>query len=325
MNGWTSGEKAIIAAAVRSAPSVHNTQPWRLEFRERGVSLLERLDLSLSHHDPTGRDRMISCGAALADLLLAVRILGRDADFLPFPDPRRPDEVARVVTGEPRKPSTVDIERYAAIPWRHSYRRPFAGTPVPDSLRHDLAAAAAGVRVRPVRPGETEALAGLLMHTALALRDDRGYQRELTVWTNTGPGRRPGGGIPERSLAVPTLPWAGLVRRGTSLPDLPTLTARLERECLLLLETPDDGPLDHLLTGQALQDTWLSATDAGLAGSVLTQPLHVAAVRAGLIERLELPGFPQALLRFGYPLDALPPTPRMPLADLVRHEPPGTS
>jgi hypothetical protein len=40
---------------------------------------------------------------------------------------------------------------------------------------------------------------------------------------------------------------------------------------------------------------------ADVAGSVLTQPLQVHEVRVGLIEGLDLAGFPQALLRFGYP------------------------
>jgi hypothetical protein len=43
-------------------------------------------------------------------------------------------------------------------------------------------------------------------------------------------------------------------------------------------------------------------------GSVLTQPLHLHEVRAGLIERLGLAGFPQLLLRLGYPVTATPAT-----------------
>jgi hypothetical protein len=328
MTAWTRGEIAVIGTAAGRAPSVHNTQPWTLEFRSGSVggsvSLFERLDLSLPRHDPTGRDRLISCGAALTNLVLAVRILGWDADCLVLADPIRPDEVARVVAGERRAPSDVDRERYTAIPRRASHRSPFGATPVPDELRYNLltAAAAGGVRARPINGSSERAeLAELLGHMALVLREDRGYQRELSAWTNTPPNHRPSG-IPARTRKHDTLPWAGLVRATTRVPDANVLAARLDREYLLLLVTPDDGHADHVLAGRALQEIWLAATHAGLAGSVLTQPLHVAEVRAGLIEKLGLAGFPQALLRFGYPVDAVAPSPRVPLPELIRPDRP---
>jgi nitroreductase len=320
MTAWTRGEIAVIGVATGRAPSVHNTQPWELEFRDAGISLFERLDMSLPRHDPTGRDRLMSCGAALANLMLAVRIFGWDADALLFPDRTRPDELARVVVAGRRAPSDEERARYSAIPRRASHRRPFGDRPVPDELRQAVAAAvsASGVRVRPVvGTGEYLAVAELLIHSALALRDDRGYQDELSAWTNTRPVYRPGG-VPGRTEKYDTLPWVGLVRETTQVPEPNVLAARLAGEYLLLLETPDDGPVDQLLAGRAMQEVWLAATHAGLAGSVLTQPLQVAATRAGLVERLGLRGFPQALLRFGDPVGVTPPSPRVPLADLVR-------
>jgi hypothetical protein len=105
-----------------------------------------------------------------------------------------------------------------------------------------------------------------------------------------------------------TLPWAGLVRRFTAVPDPAVFAERLRRECLLVLLTPDDGPLDHVRAGMAAQVTWLAATAAGLVGSILTQPLQLHEVRAGLIEGMELAGFPQALMRFGHPAEPPHPT-----------------
>ncbi len=323
MTSWTRGEIAVLANAVRRAPSVHNTQPWVLEFHDGSISLSERLDLSLQRHDPTGRDRLISCGAALANLLLALRILGWETEALLFPNHVRPDEVARVAATGRCAPSDVDWARYAAIPTRRSHRGPFAGTPVPEDLRHHLVAASAagGEQVRPIAGlEESSVVAGLLVHTGLVLRGDRGYQQELSAWTNTPPDHRPGGGLPPPVPTYATLPWAGLIRANTAVPDVNTLAARLDREYLVLVETPDDGHRDHVLAGQAIEETWLAATAAGLAGSVLTQPLHVSEVRAGLIERLGLAGFPQALLRFGYPASAAPPSPRVPIAELIRSD-----
>ncbi|HEU5471231.1 MAG TPA: nitroreductase family protein [Actinophytocola sp.] len=317
---WTHGDVATVAFAVKRAPSVHNTQPWVLEFGAGVVSLFERGELSLPWQDATGRDRLISCGAALTNLLLAVRVLGWDAHPVLFPDRDRPDEVARVALTAARAPSDLDSALHAAIPTRRSHRMPFQD-PVPDRLRPELIAAGGtdGVAVHPIHgPAENAALATLLEHAGRVLRQDRDYQRELLVWTNVHSGYQAGGGLPRPRLTFDTLPWAGLVRSSTGVPHASVLADRLSREFLLLLHTPDDGPADHVRAGQAAQRIWLAATDAGLAGSILTQPLQVPETRAGVIEQLELPGFPQALLRFGFPSRPGPPSPRLPISQLIR-------
>ncbi|HET9140857.1 Acg family FMN-binding oxidoreductase [Actinophytocola sp.] len=317
---WTRGEIATVAFAVQRAPSVHNTQPWALEFGAGEVALFERWDLSLPGHDATGRDRLISCGAALTNLLLAVRVLGRDATATLFADPDRPDELARICATRSREPSEVDLALHAAIAHRHSYRMPLRDRPVPDELRGELLATHTdGVAARRIEGlAEAGVLATLLDHAGLVYRQDPVYQRELAAWTNTQRGYTPGGGLPRPRLSHDTLPWAGLVRTTTSLPDPDVLADRLRREFLLLVHTPDDGIADHVRAGQAAQRIWLHATHAGLAGSILTQPLQVPEVRAGLTEHLDLPGFPQALLRLGYPTRPATPSPRMPISELIR-------
>src|SRR5262249_15128840 len=155
-----------------------------------------------------------------------------------FPERDRPDEVARVVATGRRAPSDVDWATYSAIPWRHSHRGPFLPTPVPEALRHNLTAAAraGGGQRRPVDgPDEAGVLAELLAHTGLVLRNDRAYQRELALWTNARPDHHPGGGIPALAQGVATLPWAGLVRPNTTVPDRNVLAARLSQEYLLLV------------------------------------------------------------------------------------------
>lgn len=253
MTGWTVGEKHLIANAAAHAPSVHNTAPWVLAFSDddrRQVSVSERLDRALPRHDPLGRDRRISCGAALEHVRLAIRVLGWSAELELFPSPARPDEIARVTV-----------------------------------------------------TGRLTVLAKLLHHTALVLRADDAYQRELSAWTAPVRDPLPGEGVSAASRRVTTLPWAGLVRRATAVPDIATLADRLRGELLVVVETPDDGPRDQVRAGMAAAAVWLAATDAGLAGSILTQPFQLSEVRAGLVESLSLNGFPQLLLRLGQPTD----------------------
>ena len=314
---WTGDEIAVVAAAVGRAPSVHNIQPWWLETHDRVVLLVERADLRLPRHDVLGRDRMLSCGAALANLRLAVRRLGWAGTWGQFPLPERPGVVARVRAGDRLPPAETELSRYRAIGTRRSHRARFAGPPDPGALAAIVhASTVPGVQLHRMEGGiGAGALAHLLVHAAATIRGDRAYLRELAAWTTDEPADD---GIPSANRPSGSLPWVGLVDARTRVPDTDTLARRLRDETHLLVLTVGDGRSDHLLAGAALQDAWLAATALGLAGSVLTQPLHVPEVRAGLIEAGELAGYPQAVLRIGLPSQVVPPTPRRPSSELLR-------
>ncbi|WP_410582576.1 Acg family FMN-binding oxidoreductase [Amycolatopsis sp. lyj-108] len=311
---WSAAETEVLARTLLRAPSVHNIQPWRLDFEHDRLLLTERRDLPLPEHDPLGRDRVMSCGAALANLELAIRVLGYEARTETFPDPDRTELVATVEAGERSQPSAEDLHRYAAIERRRSYRKRFSGRPVSPHRIGDLTAtaAAAGVQARPIRDElELSRVADLLEFAAEAFQHDHGYQRELAIWTvHDEMPHRHGAGIAATALPPGSLPWAGLVQAGTALPDREVLKRRLADETLLVFLTLDDTRHDHLKVGHALQSTWLDAVDGGLVGSILTQPLHLPEVRSAFCEDLGLAGFPQALMRFGYPSGAVPASPR---------------
>lgn len=318
---WSSAETEVLARTLLRAPSVHNIQPWRLEFDGGRLLLRERRDLTLPEHDPRGRDRLISCGAALANVELAVRVLGYEVRTHVFPDDGEPDIVAAIQTGERAVPSGAELHRYSAIARRGSYRQRFSGRPVSRQQIGDLiaAAAASGVEARPIQDElELSAVADLLEFAAETYRHDGAYQRELALWTIRAEGsHRFGVGLAVSTIPPGALPWAGLVRAGTAVPDHQVLQRRLAEETLLVFLTLDDGRHDHLRAGHALQNTWLDAVDTGLAGSVLTQPLHLPEVRSALCEDLELAGFPQVLMRFGYPSGPVPPSPRRAIDEIL--------
>lgn len=290
---WSGSEVGVLARAVSHAPSVHDTQPWALEAHAEEAELYERFEAALPRHDPSGRDRTISCGAALTNLELAVRALGWETEVSLFPESVRPDLVARVRAAGRKETAATEVERYAAIFRRHSYREPFSLHPVSRSMLRELAAVPdqPDVRVRVIDPRtESSTLAELFDYAAGVLRADRAYQRELAMWT--------------RGPSDSTLPWGGLVRSDTRVPDTVTLTERLMREGILVVLTTDDSRRDHLLAGVVIQQIWLDAITRGLVASMLTQPLQLREVRARLIGRLGLSGYPQLFLRVGSPVTA---------------------
>ncbi|WP_020658901.1 Acg family FMN-binding oxidoreductase [Amycolatopsis benzoatilytica] len=310
-------EIGVLARAVSRAPSVHNTQPWRLRVRGGDVDLLERRTVSLPRHDPEGRDRLLSCGAAVANLEIAARALGRDTTTSIPPD----GEVAATVHTRPgRAPSAAELALRRAIDQRRSYRRPFSPAAVSDIELAGIVAAAGDPAVRVVLPRDLRPLGELLGFATRVFRDDPAYQRELDIWTAHTFGSRALGavdGVPEAAMGEGPLPSAGLVRRTTPVPDDPHLAARLAAETFLVVCTEADGKAEHLAAGAALERIWLAATVRGLAGSVLTQPLHLTGFRERMVSRLGLPGLPQALFRCGRPDCAVPPSPRLPLGELL--------
>lgn len=289
-----------IADAVAMAPSVHDTRPWRLEYGPEGVDLHERVDAAVPRQDPGGRDRLISCGAAAANLELAVRHTGMRTALRLLPDDDRPGLLARIDVLGPGNPSERDDALHAAIFRRHSYRHPFGpgriDLDVCERLIHPVSHEVPDVQLKPLS-GDVAArtLAHLMSYAGSLLRADGAYQRELAAWSG-----HLDGGLPAPRPECDSLPW-GMMRATTHLPDEPTLTERLQAGTLLLVLTVDDARLDHLRAGVAAEHAWLSAVDAGLVASVHTQALQLPEVRAGLIERLELAGYPQLILRLGHP------------------------
>ena len=83
-----------------------------------------------------------------------------------------------------------------------------------------------------------------------------------------------------------------------------------------VLGTPGDTAADQIIAGQALQRVLLTATDAGLAVSLLSQPIEVPAAREQLRLALGRSGTPQMVMRVGYGKPGWP-TPRRSIDEVI--------
>jgi len=103
--------QALRRAVARAtlAPSVHNSQPWSWRIGPRGVDLSTDATRRLPRTDPDGRDQVMSCGAALHHLLVALADAGQGARVRRMPDPTRPHHLATI-----DKYTTLAAEQWAA-------------------------------------------------------------------------------------------------------------------------------------------------------------------------------------------------------------------
>ena len=254
-----------------------------------------------------GRQMLISCGAALFGLRLAVRELGRVPAVTLLPDPARPALLARVTLG-PEAPAT-ELERrmLAALPHRHTHRGAFDPGTLParllPGLQHD--ALAEGARLALIQgPGGYGKLAALAAEAARKPAGNPAGRAEILRWSRA-PGSRHRDGVPASAFAPAGATGPGrLAQRDFDLgrqvgllpapsPDEPPPAATA------VLLTAGDLRIDWLRAGQALHRILAHAATARVFASLNTEPLEFPVIRDLIRTRLALPGAPQMLLQFG--------------------------
>jgi nitroreductase len=301
---------AGFVATATMAPSLHNSQPWRFRLAGDRIEVYADPARRLDALDPAGRQLMMSVGAALCTLRLAIRGAGRLPVTTTFPDGDRPDLVAVVRPGDAAEPTEEDRALVAAIGARHTNRRPFEPRVVPAEVVAELTAAARAEGAELV----VADAAGRALIVAL------GRQAESLVHTRGGhlpEAMRPAGG-PYRPLG----PWEAMERTpmrdfGVAYPQPGWRGDDTDRyPTIVVLRTAGDGPADWLAAGQALQRVLLVATRHHLATTPISQPVEMPAFRAALAGE----GRPQVVVRLGYAAPAAA-TGRRPLTDVLRPAP----
>ena len=283
-----------LMQAVNAAPSILNTKPWlfRNQHASNRIELLPDWERHLTVIDPRHRELLISCGAALFNLRMAIRVTGHDPVIWLLPDERinnvplcehcgnrcgLGDLLASIeITAVPAHPATITEQRlYEAIPRRRTVREPFgrrAAANVVEALI--LAANVEGADARLLHRKGTRRLLRGVGGVDRKLKTDASYLDELRKWT---------GDNATADLGVPTSKFGPVPKSGRRPPvrDL-GLTWNVTRPVakftktpqLIALGTETDKPSDWLRAGQAVQRLLLTATYYQVEASFLTQELE---------------------------------------------------
>ncbi|WP_433567492.1 Acg family FMN-binding oxidoreductase [Nocardia sp. CA-151230] len=311
--------RAAVALAVR-APSVHNTQPWLWRVGDTTVHLYADDSRRLPFADPDSRELVVSCGAALHHLRVALRAVGWQTGVHRFPNPADPRHLAALELHH-AEPDASATRLARAIARRRSDRRRFTSWEVPPAQVSAVVAAGAaapGVEVREVdTTGEHARLLRAFVDAATAHRGDVGYNAELAEWSGHHASAQ---GVPARNAVVPS----DAMVRPFGDPRLPEAVVSDTEEAarMLLVCTASDDLRGWLRAGEVASAVLLEATARGLATCALSEPLEVTGVRTRI--RRDLLGdfgYPQLIIRMGWAATSaapVPATPRLPLEDVVR-------
>jgi nitroreductase len=300
-----------ILQGATLAPSSHNTQPWLFEVGDSSIRLYADRTRALPVNDPDDRELLISCGCALLNLRVAAahEALATEVSLPTEPDDE--DLLAEVRLIEGKTPDQSDLALFPSIQKRRTCRKKFADRDVDEATVEELSAAVAkeGADLQIVRdPSNRKEVAALVAEGDATQWSDPSWRRELAAWMHP---RRRGDGLVLPGIVAPVA--RTVVRTFDMGRRIAANDAQLaiESQVIAVISTQHDHPNARLRAGQALERFLLSACAAGLQASYLNQPIQVSTLRPKLQNLLKLAGYPQVLLRIGYPIDEVPPpTPR---------------
>ena len=315
----TSDQVRTVLSAAITAPSLHNSQPWRFRRTPSAFELYADDAQLLPVADPQGRELRIACGAALLNLRIAISGLGVHPVVRLMPDPQRPDLLATVRPQGHRPVTPEDLMLLAAIPRRRTNRRPFTSVPVPPRVVNSLRRAAKAEQAWLARfvPAQLPLLRSMVRQAHMVQQKDPAFLAEWAAWTGRGEGERTG--VPARTSGPLPEPQDEWVLRdfsaGTARSRLPGKDFEA-RPLIVTVGSFHDLPLAQVQAGQAMQRVLLTATAEGLSASFLSQVVEVPAVRRQLRGLVGGGLWPQVVLRLGYG-SLTSSTPRRPLADVI--------
>jgi hypothetical protein len=318
----------VINAAVRlscRAPSLHNSQPWRWVADHDGLHLFADSSRKLQSADQSGRQALISCGAVLHHLRVAMAAAGWACQVDRFPNPSNLAHVASIDFSPLDFVTADDRNRADAILRRTTDRLPFAAPASWGSFEPELRNVVDDRVVRldvlsdALRPELAEASR---LSASLRLYDSA-YHAELDWWTA---GSDASQGIPLSSLVSATESERVDVGReyAVGAANERRVGITRDRSTILVLSTDEDSRGNAVRCGEMLSAALLECTLAGLATCTLSHITESAGGRRVIAALIDSTAFPQLLIRVGMTpaLENLPVmTPRRWFADVLTWRP----
>jgi hypothetical protein len=301
-----------------------NTQPWLFRTTDSYIEIQADPKRQLKAMDESGREMVISCGAALANAEIASRHLGYVMEVEKNGrEPHPGDWLARLHSHSARPPRELDSLLFNAIRHRHTVRKPFLDRSIAAGLVRkimDMADGEASSMIMVDDPATRTQLAEAAAAWMMKLAGNNARQQEARRWRASWSEERRDG-IPQASLGMSPAEylWLYLIggNKAVSAQTGKLITKRL-LECprMVVLSTPGDTRHDWLEAGYAMQRALLRAASIGIQASFLGALINTPEARSQTRQILGLTHMPQLVLGLGHTKTS-PLTPRRPLEEFL--------
>lgn len=305
-------EERTVLYYAALAPNAHNSQPWRLRYRQDTETFTLFFDQAraLPHTDPAHRESYISLGAFLENFQQAATALGFHTAMEVMAAPSAGEEIARIRLIR-REPAPDAAARLARMERRHTDKRPYADTPIPQAAVADLLK-----RHTPYLTYYAKGSPGYLYLADKAVQamrvqsDNRNKRDELAAWLRFSDKEALAArdGLPAEQLGLTGLKkffyyllYDREKARGDAFArESAAQTAEQVAHCAgFFVITGGDAPPDHIRAGMNLEAFWLDAVAAGISIHPLSQMLEEEPYASALRNDLGLALPPQMILRAG--------------------------
>jgi hypothetical protein len=255
------------------APSPCGVQPWGFHRTSNELELLADAARAPAQGEAALREVIVSCGAALLNMRIALRHFGRRDDVQLLPEPRNPSIVARIRAGRPAAETPRDRELFYAIERRHTVHGMLAGS-VTDTLVEQCRTEAQvyGAWLHCIStPTDRQAIADLVYEAHMAASD------------------------------VDDLPACDDWHGSTSTESATVRRMVRQAPVLLLLGTYGDDAAHWIAAGEALEAVLLCAAAHETFAAFANQPLRVPTLRPWVTAVAGHRGSPHVLFGLGAP------------------------
>ncbi|UGU34097.1 NAD(P)H nitroreductase [Mycolicibacterium smegmatis] len=311
---------ATLANAVQlaaRAPSLHNTQPWRLIAEDGELKLFLDPSRVVRSTDRSSREAVMSCGVLLDHLRVALAAAGWDTEVQRFPNPNDRDHLATLSFRPLQFVTEGHRKRADAILARRTDRLPMSAYVDWDAFETLLRARLDDGPVHMDTLGEDvrEEVAEAAALTESLRLYDAAYHSELTWWTTPFATED---GIPQTALISAEESERVAVSRDFPVAPHSSRRSALNNDAATIVVLSTDGYSreDALDAGEGLSKVLLECTMSGLATCPVTHVTELHASRDIIGRLIVRDACPQVLVRIGLApaLDEVPPpTPRRPV------------
>jgi len=298
--------KELVKYAIM-APSGHNTQPWKFEFKKDEIRIHPDFSRKLAVVDSDDHALYISLGCALENLVISANAFGIETKIRLVGDSSQ--NFISVKLGKSTKKK--DLELFKEIPNRQSNRGVYEQKEIPASHieKFKTSAKRTGVALKLFTGKEEIAkLIEFISAASIAQYSDKSFVSELISWMrfNKQEAEKSKDGLYSSAIGSPSVPrfLGSLVMR--HLTSTASMKAKFEKmavrsSSLVLFISEKTEWKNWVELGRSFERFALTTTSLGVSSSHLNMPCEVLEVRDKIRASLKLEkSQPLLLVRIGY-------------------------